>query len=81
LEKAITESGMGLIIDSMPQREVLAYPSLGSFLTPCLRESLPAFSVCIGEAVQPPTRGGKVEGTPAAIAAEFKLILSEMRGE
>ncbi|KAG8864346.1 hypothetical protein FRB96_006168 [Tulasnella sp. 330] len=106
LEKTITESGMGLIVDFVPQREVLAHPSLGSFLSHgghnSMFESITAGVVNVfwpmigdqpfhaahmtqvvrvGGAAQPPARGGKVEGTPAAVAAEFRLILSEMKGE
>ncbi|KAG8871374.1 hypothetical protein FRB97_008769 [Tulasnella sp. 331] len=106
LEKTIEKSGLGLIVDFVPQREVLAHPSLGSFLSHggnnSMFESIAAGvvnvfwpmigdqplhaaymtqAVRVGEAAQPPARGGKVEGTPAAVAAEFKLILSEIKGE
>ncbi|KAG8868666.1 hypothetical protein FRB97_002093 [Tulasnella sp. 331] len=33
LEKTIKESGVGLIVDYVPQRDILAHPSLGSFLS------------------------------------------------
>ncbi|KAG8845874.1 hypothetical protein FRB96_002242 [Tulasnella sp. 330] len=105
LEKTIKESGVGLIVDYVPQRDILAHPSLGSFLSHSgnnsLFESIAAgvlnvfwpFAadqpidaaymtevVRLGEGAKPPARGGKVEGTPAAVAAEFKQVLSEIKG-
>ncbi|KAG8845877.1 hypothetical protein FRB96_002245 [Tulasnella sp. 330] len=35
----------------------------------------------LGEGAQPPARGGKVEGTAEAVVAEFKQVLSEIKGE
>ncbi|KAG8996339.1 hypothetical protein FRB94_008385 [Tulasnella sp. JGI-2019a] len=115
LEKTIHASGLGLIVDYVPQREILGHPSLGSFLTHggnnSMFESIGAgvlnvfwpfeadqpihstymsqvldcswelIQVRTGEGAQPPARGGKVEGTPAAVTAELKQILSEIKGE
>ncbi|KAG8849861.1 hypothetical protein FRB96_000606 [Tulasnella sp. 330] len=105
LEKTIKDSGLGLIVDYVPQRDMLTHPSLGSFLSHggnnSMFESIAAGvlnvfwpfdvdqpihaaymteAVRIGEAAQPPARGGKIEGTPAAVAAEFKQVLSEIKG-
>ncbi|KAG8995280.1 hypothetical protein FRB93_001174 [Tulasnella sp. JGI-2019a] len=115
LEKTIEESGLGLTVDYVPQREILRHPSMGSFLTHgdnnSMFESIGAgvlnvfwpfdadqpvhsaymsrvldcswelIQVRTGEGAQPPARGGKVQGTPAAVAAEFRQVLSEINGE
>ncbi|KAG8874086.1 hypothetical protein FRB97_006176 [Tulasnella sp. 331] len=105
LEKTIKESGLGLIVDYVPQRDIIKHPSLGSFLTHggnnSMFESIAAdvlnifwpFDadqpihaaymtevIRVGDAMKPPARGGKIEGTPAAVATEFKQILSEIKG-
>ncbi|KAG8849862.1 hypothetical protein FRB96_000607 [Tulasnella sp. 330] len=106
LEKTIKESGLGLIVDYVPQRDILTHPSLSSFLSHggnnSMFESIAAGVLNVfwpldadqpihaaymtevirtGEAAQPPARGGKIEGTPMAVAEEFKQILSEMKSE
>ncbi|KAG8985398.1 hypothetical protein FRB95_004919 [Tulasnella sp. JGI-2019a] len=115
LEKSIKDSGLGLIVDYVPQREILGHPSMGAFLTHggnnSMFESINAgilnvfwpfdadqpihsaymsevrdcswelIQVRIGGGAQPPARGGKIEGTPEAVAAEFKQILSEIKSD
>ncbi|KAG8878583.1 hypothetical protein FRB98_006052 [Tulasnella sp. 332] len=106
LEKTIKDSGLGLIVDYVPQRDILTHPSLGSFLSHggnnSMFESIAAGVLNIfwpfdadqpihaaymadvirtGEAAQPPARGGKIEGSPAALTAEFKQIISEIKGD
>ncbi|KAG8877990.1 hypothetical protein FRB98_006415 [Tulasnella sp. 332] len=115
LEKTIQESGLGLIVDYVPQRDILTHPSLGSFLSHggnnSMFESIAAgvlnvfwpfaadqpihaaymtqvrdcswelLQIRVGEGLKPPAQGGKIEGTPAAIASEFKQVLSEIKGD
>ncbi|KAG8854670.1 hypothetical protein FRB96_007355 [Tulasnella sp. 330] len=115
LEDAIKKSGIGMIADFVPQREVLGHPSIGSFLTHggsnSMWESIFAGVVNVfwpiigdqvdhaaymsqvldcgwelvqvrtGEGAQRPLRGGKVEGTPDAVAAELRQVLVELESK